>query len=159
MPVTKLREFLDSHSVRYVTIRHSQAFTAQEIAASAHIPGRELAKTVIAKVDGRMVMAVLPASFKLILELLREAVGADRVELATEREFRDLFPECEVGAMPPFGNLYGMEVFVSRSLAEDEEIAFNAGSHTELVRLSFDDFRRLVEPRITALSSKDAALV
>ncbi len=159
MPVTKLREFLDHHNVRYVTIRHSQAFTAQEIAASAHIPGRELAKTVMAKVDGRMVMAVLPASSKLILELLREAAAADRVELATEREFRDLFPECEVGAMPPFGNLYGMDVFVSRSLAEDEEIAFNAGSHTELVRLAFSDFERLVEPKIAALSSKDAALV
>ena len=158
MPVTKLREFLDHHNVRYVTIRHSQAFTAQEIAASAHIPGRELAKTVMAKVDGRMVMAVMPASSKLIIELLREAAGADRVELATEREFRDLFPECEVGAMPPFGNLYGLEVFASRSLVEDEEIAFNAGSHTELVRLAFSDFERLVEPKIAALSSKDATL-
>ena len=159
MPVTKLREFLDHHYVRYVTIHHSQAFTAQEIAASAHIPGRELAKSVMAKVDGRMVMAVMPASNKLILELLREAAAADRVELATEREFRDLFPECEIGAMPPFGNLYGMEVFVSRSLTEDDEIAFNAGSHTELVRLAFSDFERLVEPKIAALSSKDAALV
>ncbi|HYW78061.1 MAG TPA: YbaK/EbsC family protein [Thermoguttaceae bacterium] len=159
MPVRKLREFLDHHNVKYVTIRHSQAFTAQEIAASAHIPGRELAKTVMAKVDGRMVMAVMPASQKLILELLREAASTDRVELATEREFRDLFPECEVGAMPPFGNLYGMDVFVSRSLAEDEEIAFNAGSHTELVRLAFRDFDRLVEPKIAALSTKDAALV
>ena len=158
MPVTKLREFLDHHNVRYVTIRHSQAFTAQETAASAHIPGRELAKTVMAKVDGRMVMAVMPASSKLIIELLREAAGADRVELATEREFRDLFPECEVGAMPPFGNLYGLEVFASRSLVEDEEIAFNAGSHTELVRLAFSDFERLVEPKIAALSSKDATL-
>jgi len=159
MPATKLREFLDQNHVRYVTIRHSQAFTAQEIAASAHIPGKELAKTVMAKIDGRMVMAVLPASSKLILELLREASGSERVELATEREFRDLFPGCEVGAMPPFGNLYGLEVFVSRSLVEDEEIAFNAGSHTELVRLAFRDFERLVEPKITALSSKDAALV
>jgi len=159
MPVKRLKEFLDDHFVKYVSIIHSQAFTSQEIAASAHIPGKELAKTVMAKVDGEMVMAVLPASYKLVLDLLRNAAGAEHVELATEQEFRDLFPECEVGAMPPFGNLYDMDVFVSESLTEDEKIAFNAGSHTELIRLAFEDYRRLVEPTVAKISSKDAALV
>jgi len=159
MPVKQLREFLDRHGVRFVCLSHSQAFTAQEIAASAHIPGNELAKTVIAKVDGRIVMAVLPASYRLILDLLKEAAGAKRVMLASEQEFRHLFPGCEVGAMPPFGNLYGVDVYVSQSLAEDEEIAFNAGSHTELIRMSFRDYERLVDPKIVKLSSKDAVTV
>jgi Ala-tRNA(Pro) deacylase len=152
MPVQKLKEFLDANRVRYVSIRHSPAFTAQEIAASAHIPGRELAKTVMIKIDSRMAMAVLPASCKVDLELLREVTGADRVALATEREFRDMFPGCETGGMPPFGNLYGMEVYVAASLAEDEEIAFNAGSHTELIRLAYADYERLVKPKVIELS-------
>ncbi len=159
MPVKKPKDFLDDHSVKYVTVSHSQAFTSQEIAASAHISGRELAKTVMVKLDGKMVMAVLPASYKLVLDLLREATGARHAVLATEEEFRDLFPGCETGAMPPFGNLYGLDVFVSQSLAEDEEIAFNAGSHTELIKLAFADFQRLVEPTIAKISSKDAAWV
>jgi len=157
MPVERLKKFLDEEHVKYVVISHSQAFTAQEIAASAHISGNELAKTVMAKIDGKMVMAVLPASFKLILESLKEFAGATRVELASEKEFRDLFPGCEVGAMPPFGNLYGLDVFVSESLAEDEEIAFNAGSHTELIKLSYADFQRLVRPMVAKISSKDVA--
>jgi Ala-tRNA(Pro) deacylase len=134
--------------VKYVTISHSAAYTAQEIAASAHVPGRELAKTVIVKVDGKMAMAVLPASFKVDLQHLKEAAGAKSVELASEREFRDMFPGCETGGMPPFGNLYGMDVYVSGKLAEDAEIAFNAGSHTELVKLAYKDFDRLVKPKV-----------
>jgi Ala-tRNA(Pro) deacylase len=152
MPVAKLKEFLDSHHVKYVTIHHSPAFTAQEIAASAHVPGKELAKTVMVKADGKMAMAVLPASFRVDLEQLRQSIGASVVELAGEREFKDLFPACEVGAMPPFGNLYGMEVFVAEILTEDEEIAFNAGSHTELLRLKYADFAGLVHPRVVRLS-------
>jgi Ala-tRNA(Pro) deacylase len=148
MPVKKLKEFLDSQNVKYVSIVHSRAYTAQEIAASAHIPGKELAKTVMVKVDGKMAMAVLPASFQVNFERLRQVVGAKAVELATEREFQDKFPECEVGAMPPFGNLYSMEVYVSRRLSEDKEIAFNAGSHTELIKLAYSDFERLVGPKV-----------
>jgi Ala-tRNA(Pro) deacylase len=147
MPVQKLIEYLDRNNVRYVTIRHSPAFTAQQIAASAHIPGKELAKTVMVKIDGKMGMAVLPASFQIDFDRLTKAAGAKRVELASEAEFRDLFPKCEVGAMPPFGNLYGMDVFVESHLSEDEEIAFNAGSHTELVRLAYRDFAQLVKPK------------
>jgi Ala-tRNA(Pro) deacylase len=146
MPVQKLKSFLDENSVRYVTIRHSPAYTAQEIAAAAHIPGREVAKTVIVKLDGDLAMAVLPASLHVDLDRLREVTGSRSVELATEEDFKDLFPVCEVGAMPPFGNLYEMRVFSDASLAEDEEIAFNAGTHTELIRLPYTDFERLVRP-------------
>ena len=154
MPVRKLKEFLDSHDVKYVTITHSPAFTAQEVAASAHVPGRELAKTVMVKLDGQMVMVVLPASMRVDLDRLREATGAKSVALATEQEFKETFPECELGAMPPFGNLYGMKVFVADSLAEDEEIAFNAGSHTELLRMAYKDFERLAQPEVVEVTAK-----
>lgn len=154
MPLRKLKEFLDSHNIKFVTISHSQAFTAQQIAAIAHIPGKELAKTVMVKIDGKMAMAVLPASYKVDFGLLKKAAGAKRVELASEQEFKDMFPDCEVGAMPPFGNLYGMEVYVAESLAEDEEIAFNAGSHTELVKVSYKDFETHVKPKVVKFSSK-----
>ena len=148
MPMQKLKEFLDSHDIKYITISHSLAYTAQEIAASAHIAGKELAKTVMVKIDGKMAIAVLPASYKVSFDLLKRAAGASKVELANEQEFRDMFPESEVGAMPPFGNLYGTEVFVDESLSQDEEIAFNSGSHTELIKLAYRDFERLVKPKV-----------
>lgn len=154
MPVKKLKEYLDSHKVKYITISHSPVYTAQQIAASAHIPGKELAKTVMVKIDGRMAMAVLPASYRVDFDLLKEAAGASSLELAGEDEFKDLFSDCEIGAMPPFGNLYGMDVFVAASLAEDADIAFNASSHSELVQLSYKDFERLVEPKVVKFSSK-----
>jgi len=153
MPVRKLKDFLDSNNIKYLTISHSAAYTAQQIAATAHIPGKELAKTVMVKIDGKMSMAVLPASCKVDFNLLKKTAGAKKVELASEEEFKDMFPECEVGAMPPFGNLYGMEVFVEKNLAEDKEIAFNAGSHTELIKLTYSDFERLVKPKVVKLSS------
>jgi len=146
MPARKLKQFLDDHGVRYVTINHSPAFTAQEIAAAAHIPGQELAKTVVVELDGKLAMAVLPASFQVDLARLKAATGADHVKLASEKDFGDRFPECELGAMPPFGNLYEMEVFADVSLIEDEQIAFNAGSHSELVRLPYEAFAELVHP-------------
>lgn len=153
MPVKKLREYLDKHRVKYVTVSHSPAYTAQEIAAAAHVKGKDLAKTVMIKVDGEMVMAVLPASYQVDLYLFMDAFSADRVELATEDEFRGLFPGCEVGAMPPFGNLYGMRVYIAQELTEDEEIAFNAGDHTELLKLPFRDFARLVQPIVLDFSA------
>ncbi len=155
MPVKKLKEYLDSNKVKYVTMKHSAAYTAQEIAAQAHIPGKQLAKTVMIKVDGKMAMAVLPASYKVDLKLLKKATKAKKVELASEKEFKGLFPECEVGAMSPFGNLYEMDVFVSESLAEDNTIAFNAGSHTELIKLDYTDFEKLVKPVVLKYSVKD----
>ena len=152
MPVQKLKDYLDQNEVEYVTISHSPAYTAQRIAEVAHIPGRELAKTVIVKIDDKYAMAVLPASRRVDLRHLQEALGADEVVLASEREFKELFPDCEVGAMPPFGNLYDMGVYVAEQLTEDEEIAFNAGSHTELVRMSYSDFANLVTPRVVSLT-------
>ena len=147
MVLQRLREYLDQEKVKYVIITHSPATTAQEIAAAAHIPGKEMAKTVMMKVDGEMVMVVLPASTKVDLGRLLDATGADGVELAQEREFKDLFPGCELGAMPPFGNLFGLRTFVADELTEDEEIAFNAGSTTELIRMAYQDYARLVQPR------------
>jgi len=148
MPINKLKEFLDSKHIQYIVISHSPAFTAQQIAASAHVKGKELAKTVMVKIDGNLAMAVLPASQKVDLERLREAAGADQVELASEPEFRDRFPDCDLGAMPPFGNLYGLAVYVADTLTDDEEIAFNAGSFTELVRMAYRDFEQLVQPEV-----------
>jgi len=152
MPMTRLKQCLDEQKVKYVTITHSLAFTAQEIAKSAHIQGQELAKTVMVIIDGKMAMAILPASEKVDLGLLKQAAAASKVRLAREDEFRDRFPGCELGAMPPFGNLYGMEVFAAETLAADEEIAFNGGSHTELVKIAYKDFERLVQPKVARLT-------
>jgi Ala-tRNA(Pro) deacylase len=154
MPVRKVKEFLDSNKIKHVSIKHSLAYTAQEIAASAHIRGKELAKTVMVSLDGKTAMAVLPASYRVDLEHLKKAAGAKKIELLAEKDFKDMFPECEVGAMPPFGNLYGMKVYVATSLAEDDEIAFNAGSHTELIRVAYKDFERMVKPKVLEFSFK-----
>jgi Ala-tRNA(Pro) deacylase len=153
MPVKKLKEFLDRERIKYVSISHSAAYTAQEVAASAHITGKELAKTVIVKLDKQMAMAVLPANRKIVLQDLREATGSDQVKFASEEEFKERFPDCETGAMPPFGNLYEMEVYAAASLAENEEIAFNAGSHTEVIKLAYKDFERLVKPKIVSFTT------
>jgi len=154
MPVKKLKDFLDSENVKYVSSYHSIAYTAQEIAASVHVKGKEMAKTVMVKLDGKLAMAVLPAIHQVNFEDLKKASGTQDAILATEKEFRDLFPECDIGAMPPFGNLYGMDVFVSRALTEHKEIAFNAGSRYELIRLAYKDFERLVSPKIADFSIK-----
>ena len=147
MPAKKLKEYLNNENIKYVSIFHSRAFTAQEIAASAHVSGKELAKTVMVKLDGDMAMAVLPADHQVDFAALTQASGKNKAELATEDEFRGKFPECEIGAMPPFGNLYGMDVYVDDSLAEDEEIAFNAGSLIELIKMAYEDYEKLVHPK------------
>ena len=157
MPLQKLTDFLDRQNIRYVVVSHSVAYTAPEIAALAHIPGRELAKTVIVKIDGALAMAVVSASQHVNLALLKAATFAKSVDLATESEFKERFPDCEVGAMPPFGNLYGMPVFADESLSRDKEIAFNAGSHRELARIAWDDFQRLVQPTILRIAKRTEA--
>jgi Ala-tRNA(Pro) deacylase len=154
MPLRKLIEYLDRHNIKYEKMSHYEAFTAQETAASAHVPGKELAKTVMVKIDGNMAMAVLPASQKINLDLLRKESHASRVDLAKEDEFEEMFPGCEIGAMPPFGNLYEMPVFVAEQLTEDDYISFNAGSHTELIRLSFMDYKDLVNPKIVKIAAR-----
>ena len=152
MPVSKLKAYLDRNKISYCTINHSLAYAAHEVAACAKIPARELAKTVIVKIDQQLAMAVLPASFKVDLNLLRDITGAHNVQLATETEFKALFPECAVGAMPPFGNLYGLDVYAAETLSENEQIAFNSGSHTELVRMAYRDFENLVKPKVMKFS-------
>jgi Ala-tRNA(Pro) deacylase len=156
MPTPRLTELLDREGIRYITIQHSRAYTAQEVAAAAHVPGKEMAKTVVTKLDGKPALVVLPAGEKVNFDQLRANTGASDVELATEQEFATLFPGCELGAMPPFGNLYGLETYVTRSLADDEEIAFNAGTLTELVRMPYRDFERVVHPKAIDTRAADA---
>jgi len=148
MPIHTLTELLDRHDINYTILPHTLAYTAQGIAALTHISGREIAKTVIVNLDDSLAMAVVPASYQVDLAALRKATGASSVTLAREKDFMHRFPACETGAMPPFGNLYGMQVFVDESLTKDKEIAFNAGSHWELLRLAYEDFARLVKPTV-----------
>jgi Ala-tRNA(Pro) deacylase len=153
MIARRLIEFLDRNGVPYETISHRPTYTAQRTAQAAHIRGKDVAKTVVVRIDGRLALVVLPASELVDLDQIRSATEANRVELATEDDFRDAFPGCEVGAMPPFGNLYDMEVYVDERLSDDERIAFNAGSHTEMIRLPYREFERLVCPRVISLSA------
>lgn len=153
MPARKLKEYLDREGVKYVSIVHSPAYTAQEVAASAHVPGRVLAKTIIVQLDGEMAMAVLPANRKVVMQDLRDVTGHDQAKFASEDEFQKKFPDCETGAMPPFGNLYGMDVFIAEALTQNDEIAFNAGTHTEVIKMSYADFERLVSPKVVSFTT------
>jgi Ala-tRNA(Pro) deacylase len=150
----KLRGYLDQNNIKYSLITHSMAFTAQELASIMHIPGKELAKVVILKIDGQFAMAVIPAPHKIDFERLKSAIEAKQIELASEKEFQKLFPDCDVGAMPPFGNLYGLPVYVAKPLKEDKEIVYNAGSHTEAIRMQYVDFDRLVKPIVIEYTSE-----
>lgn len=148
MPLSRLIKYLDEHDKKYVVMKHSRAYTAQEVAASAHIPGKEMVKTVIVKVDGDMKMVVLPSTHDVDFDSIKTALDAKEVELATEDEFENKFPDCELGAMPPFGNFYDLDTLVAEALTEDEEIAFNAGTHKELIKMKYRDFEELVQPEI-----------
>jgi Ala-tRNA(Pro) deacylase len=158
MPAIKMREFLDKNHIRYATVKHSPAYTAQAVAASAHVPIEEMVKTVMIEVDGKMAMAVLPAPNQIEFDELKLAVGTVNVNLLHENDFKDRFPDCEPGAMPPFGNLYGMPVFVADSLAQDDYMAFSAGSHHEVVIMTYADYARLVSPRVVKFSAEILAL-
>ncbi len=159
MSSTKLKDYLDQENIRYTTIKHSTAYTAQEVAQLAHIPGDEMAKTVIVKIDDKQAMVVLPATEHIDLEILGGALGAKNVSLATEAEFMPQFSECEIGAMPPFGNLYHMDVYVEEALSQDEMIAFNACSHDELIEMSYVDFARLAKPEVFRISTQYSSAV
>jgi len=158
MQLTKLREFLDTHKIKYLVISHSLAYTAQGIAALVHVSGKKLAKTVIVKIDSILAMAVVPASLHVDLDRLRVMTGAQTVEIASEREFKDAFPDCETGAMPPFGLLYDMPVYADAGLADNEEITFSAGTHRELVRMNWKDMVRLVNPMVGNLTYRRPTL-
>jgi Ala-tRNA(Pro) deacylase len=152
MPMLKkLQEYLDANQVKYQVLTHSEAYTAQEIAALQHVPGKQMAKVVMVKKDGQPLMTVLPASHRINFASLQKVLGG-RVEMETEQEFHGLFPGCETGAEPPFGNLFGLEVWVDTSLTGDEEIVFNAGTHWQTVRMRYEDFARLVTPRVATFA-------
>jgi Ala-tRNA(Pro) deacylase len=153
VPVEQVKQFLQANNIKYVTISHSTAYTAQEIAALTHMKGRDLAKVVVVKLDGNLALAVVPASSHVDMLRLREVSGAGSVDLASEGEFRTRFPGCELGAMPPFGNLYSIPVYVDASLASKRDVAFNAGTHSELMQLAYPDFERLVKPVVAGLTT------
>jgi len=148
----RLKEILDRAKISYEVYNHPRAFTAQEIAATQHITGRTMAKVVMLNVDGSFVMAVLPSNRMVDFALAKAALGATDVSLATEKQFATLFPECEIGAMPPFGNLFGLPVFVDPALERHEAIFFNAGNHQHTVRLKYRDFKLLVKPETITLT-------
>lgn len=154
MLAKSIRDYLDGKHIPYSTISHEPSYTAQETAEIAHISGKDVAKTVMIKLDGKMAMAVLPAAYNINFHLLKQATGATDIRLAREDEFAHIFPEFEVGAMPPFGHLYDLDVYVAESLAEDEVIAFNAGTHTDLVKMAFITFAKLVRPKILRFSTR-----
>ena len=143
----KLIEFLNQNKVRYEIVHHPEAFTAQELAAVEHVKGKQHAKVVIIKSDGDKLMTVLPADHRVDLERLDKLTGK-RTALATETEFKALFPDCAVGTMPPFGNLYGVDTYVERSLAENDVIVFEAGTHSDAMKMRYADFERLAKPKV-----------
>lgn len=156
MPLDRLIKYLDENEKKYVVIKHSKAYTAQEVAASAHIPGKEMVKTVIVKADGEMLMVVLPSTHDVDFKALKKATGSKEIDLATEDEFQSKFPDCELGAMPPFGDLYDLKTLVAHALTEDERIAFNAGTHKELIQMSYQDYEELAKPVVLEFGVRSA---
>ncbi|HET8669079.1 MAG TPA: YbaK/EbsC family protein [Candidatus Saccharimonadales bacterium] len=151
----KLKQYLDDNRVEYDVLSHTRTYTAQETAQAAQVPGNEVAKSVVVRADDRFVLAVLPAPRKVNLERLKETLGAEDVQIAEESEFRSLFPGCEVGAMPPFGNLYGLDVYVDGSLADDEQIIFNACTHVDAIQMRYKDFERLASAKVATFAASD----
>lgn len=148
MPVQQLKDFLDEAGSEYMCLSHPPAFTAQELAHHVKIAGDRVVKTVIIELDGKMAMLVMPATWRVRWDRLSHVLETDFVDLADEQAFQDRFPDCEVGAMPPFGNLFGMAVYCSEALTEQSELAFAAGSHTESVHMKTRDFMELVKPTV-----------
>ncbi len=148
MPATRMRQYLAENGVLYTNIRHSPAFTSADIAESVHLGKHNFAKTVVVFINELMALVVVPASARIAMPELRDMFQTTHVRLATEGEFTDVFPDCALGAMPPFGNLYGLPIYVEASLAEQPEIAFNAGTHTEVIKMAYADFDRLVRPLV-----------
>lgn len=144
----KLKDYLEKNGVSYEVGFHSEVFTAQEIAAAQHVPGKEMAKVVMVKADGKMLMLVLPASYQIDMKKLKKVLKAKKIGIAKEKQFEELFPDCEVGAMPPFGNLYNLEVWVDQVLTEDASIVFQAGNHIETVKIKYSDYAKLVNPKV-----------
>lgn len=157
MPLTRLKKFLDDNRVPYAITIHPTAYTSAAVGAVTHTPGKEIAKTVIVNIDGALAMVVVPGSANVDLRALKHEMGASEVSIAHEDDFAYVFPDCEVGAMPPFGNLYGLPVYVDEMLTQDTEISFNAGNHRELMKMSYKDFSELVQPEVMPVSTRAMA--
>ena len=152
MLAPRLHNFLDERHASYETLTHDRTVTAQQTASAAHIGQRHFAKTVMLKIEGRLAMLVMPSAFRVDLSRLSRALGGREVDLAHEIDFKMAFPDCELGAMPPFGNLFGMDTYVDRDLAKEEYIAFNAGTHTDVIAMRFNDYRRLAHPKLVNMA-------
>jgi Ala-tRNA(Pro) deacylase len=148
----RIRDYLDSQKAPCEWLPHPQAFTAQEVAHSLHVSGKRLAKTVILNADGRLVMAVLPASHRLIMPEMKAALEVRHLEMLPEGELAKIFPDCDLGAIPPFGNLYGIEVWVDRTVEESGELVFTAGTHVDAGRMKYSDYAELVKPHVGRFS-------
>ena len=149
----KVKGFLDENHIDYKILAHRETYTAQEIAAALHVSGQELVKIVVVKSGDGCVMTLLPASYKINMGKIKKILGDNQAILATEKDFKDLFPDCEVGAMPPFGNLYDIDVYVDRSLTKDEEILFQAGNHVETIKMKYEDFERISKPKVAEFAT------
>jgi Ala-tRNA(Pro) deacylase len=154
-----ISEFLDRNHAQYLLVTHPTAYTAQQEAAAAHVPGREWAKAVVCLADGQPILAVVPAPFRIDLDRLKRAAHADALRLASEAELQGFYADCEVGAMPPLGPLYRQPVFVDESLTTGSEIAFNAGSHRDAIRMPYGEFVRLVKPSVARFGTGPRSVV
>ncbi len=144
----RLEQYLRENGVGFEIMAHSQAYTMQEVAAALHVPGRQVAKVVIVRAEGEMAMLVVPAPCRLDFAQVRTLLGAKKISLAKEEEFADLFPDCAAGAMPPFGNLYNMPVYVDQALVEEASIVFRIGTHRHTMKIAYADFARLAQPTV-----------
>ena len=154
MPLKRLKTFLDQKGVKYAQQSHLTAYTAAGVASVSHVKGKEMAKAVMVLADEKLVMLVVPANTHIRLKQAKSALKARQVFLASEADFAHIFPDCEVGAMPPFGNLYGVPVFVDETLPRDKEIVFNAGNHREIIRMNYSEYARVVEPKIVQVATR-----
>jgi len=145
-------KFLKKSKVKYEVTKHKPAFSAQEMAAVEHEPGKYVAKPVIVRADGKYVMCVLSACYKIDMRALKKQLGAKKVSLAEEKEMGKLFDDCDLGAEPPFGNLYDLPTVIDKALEKDDHITFQAGSHEKAIRMSMDDYRKLVNPQVLEFS-------
>lgn len=153
--ITKtLKEYLDTQDIKYTTTNHSPAFTAMEVAQMAHVPGKQMAKVVITRLEQRLTMMVLPANYRINSARMVQAMHTANLRIASEGEFGHMFPDCELGAMPPFGQLYGMHTYVAQSLTEDKYITFSAGTHSEVITMLTKDYLRLVKPKIISFTDR-----
>jgi len=151
MPVLKrLQSYLETHKIPYEVVSHPKAYTAHDVAQTLDVPGKLVAKVVMVKADAYFVMSVLPSTWRVDLKRLGDVLDASDLRLATEAEIANLFPDCQVGTMPPFGNLYGVEVYVDQLLTEDESIVFEAGTYVGAIKLKYKDFASLVRPKVAA---------